>query len=419
MARLFEARPAGRWWRGSTSCVPGGRRGSPPRALELNATIPAMPAYADLAAFSWLRAAARARGRTPRAGERAGRGLRQPHGAAPGGAPGLLPAARRDRGPALHRAGGPARRRPDRRAAAAGRALPADGPPRRDRSPPRSATPIAGTCSTATSGPAGSIRRRRSRARCAIRAVRARQPGERAARGQGALRPPLRVRRGRGRWPSRAGARRARSGRPRRACPGRGASRRRSCREVIAGRVRYVVKRSWDYGGKSVHLGAELEQGAWARDGRGGRARRARWWVRGAGADLRRAPRPPPASRPRARSAASSTATSPPTRAGPVAPGRLGGPGGGVTGREHPRRGRTGTGGAGGCLRAVAVKPTSRTRTRTRARTRSPCSVKRVPRPVSRVRIGDGARDMGHEAGSTDHGERVRVRVRVTGTRFA
>jgi hypothetical protein len=40
--------------------------GGPARALELNATIPAMPAYADLAAFSWIRAAARARGRTPR-----------------------------------------------------------------------------------------------------------------------------------------------------------------------------------------------------------------------------------------------------------------------------------------------------------------------------------------------------------------
>jgi hypothetical protein len=40
--------------------------GGPPRALELNATIPAMPAYADLAAHAWLRAAARARGRTPR-----------------------------------------------------------------------------------------------------------------------------------------------------------------------------------------------------------------------------------------------------------------------------------------------------------------------------------------------------------------
>ncbi len=37
-----------------------------PRALELNATIPAMPAYADLAAHAWLRAAARGRGMTPR-----------------------------------------------------------------------------------------------------------------------------------------------------------------------------------------------------------------------------------------------------------------------------------------------------------------------------------------------------------------
>jgi hypothetical protein len=40
--------------------------GGMPRALELNATIPAMPAYADLATFSWLRAAARARGLNPR-----------------------------------------------------------------------------------------------------------------------------------------------------------------------------------------------------------------------------------------------------------------------------------------------------------------------------------------------------------------
>ena len=44
--------------------VPEG--GGRPSALELNATIPAMPAYADLAAFSWIRAAARARGRSPR-----------------------------------------------------------------------------------------------------------------------------------------------------------------------------------------------------------------------------------------------------------------------------------------------------------------------------------------------------------------
>lgn len=43
--------------------------GARPRALELNATIPAMPAYADLAAHCWLRAAARARGLPPREAE--------------------------------------------------------------------------------------------------------------------------------------------------------------------------------------------------------------------------------------------------------------------------------------------------------------------------------------------------------------
>jgi hypothetical protein len=43
-----------------------GEPGAAPRALELNATIPAMPGYADLAAHAWLRAAARARGLAPR-----------------------------------------------------------------------------------------------------------------------------------------------------------------------------------------------------------------------------------------------------------------------------------------------------------------------------------------------------------------
>ncbi len=57
---------------GAASLVRGALEGEPPgsgafpRALELNATIPAMPAYADLAAHAWLRAAARARGMTPR-----------------------------------------------------------------------------------------------------------------------------------------------------------------------------------------------------------------------------------------------------------------------------------------------------------------------------------------------------------------
>jgi hypothetical protein len=34
---------------------------------------------------------------------------------------------------------------------------------------------------------------------------------------------------------------------------------------ILADRARYVVKRSWDYGGKSVHLGAESSDEAWAR----------------------------------------------------------------------------------------------------------------------------------------------------------
>jgi hypothetical protein len=43
--------------------------GGAPRALELNATIPAMPAYADLAAHAWIRAAAARRGLAPRQAE--------------------------------------------------------------------------------------------------------------------------------------------------------------------------------------------------------------------------------------------------------------------------------------------------------------------------------------------------------------
>lgn len=67
MGRLFEA-PLPALVARVDYLFPEG--GDLPRALELNATIPAMPAYADLAAFSWLRAAARARGMTPRqAGE--------------------------------------------------------------------------------------------------------------------------------------------------------------------------------------------------------------------------------------------------------------------------------------------------------------------------------------------------------------
>lgn len=61
MARLFEEAPCPAVVARVDYLTPtsGHER---PRALELNATIPAMPAYADLAAHAWIRAAAKARG---------------------------------------------------------------------------------------------------------------------------------------------------------------------------------------------------------------------------------------------------------------------------------------------------------------------------------------------------------------------
>jgi hypothetical protein len=67
MARLFDGAPQPVLVARVDFLVPAA--GGPPRALELNATIPAMPAYADLAAHAWLRAAGRARGLPPRAVE--------------------------------------------------------------------------------------------------------------------------------------------------------------------------------------------------------------------------------------------------------------------------------------------------------------------------------------------------------------
>jgi hypothetical protein len=63
MARLFDA-PLPVMVARVDFLVPEG--GGAPRALELNATIPAMPAYADLAAHAWISAAARERGLSPR-----------------------------------------------------------------------------------------------------------------------------------------------------------------------------------------------------------------------------------------------------------------------------------------------------------------------------------------------------------------
>jgi hypothetical protein len=68
MARLFDEAPLPALVARVDFLVPEG--GGAPRALELNATIPAMPGYADLAAHAWIRAAAAALGLPPRDGER-------------------------------------------------------------------------------------------------------------------------------------------------------------------------------------------------------------------------------------------------------------------------------------------------------------------------------------------------------------
>ena len=64
MARLFRGAPLPALVARVDFLVPAD--GGAARALELNATIPAMPGYADLAAHSWIRAAARALGLAPR-----------------------------------------------------------------------------------------------------------------------------------------------------------------------------------------------------------------------------------------------------------------------------------------------------------------------------------------------------------------
>jgi hypothetical protein len=68
MARLFADAPVPAVFARVDFLVPEG--GGAPRALELNATIPAMSGYADLAAHAWIRAAAAALGRPPREADR-------------------------------------------------------------------------------------------------------------------------------------------------------------------------------------------------------------------------------------------------------------------------------------------------------------------------------------------------------------
>ncbi|HTN54107.1 MAG TPA: hypothetical protein VML50_16990 [Anaeromyxobacter sp.] len=249
--------------------------GGAPRALELNATIPAMPGYADLAAFSWIRAAARARGRSPREAEalvaacgshmerlrealvafyRARGGTRERPSIAIVARPGdaqigelrRLAAHLRQMG---HRAENlvPADCEPEAwdvlyRHVWASRVDPASPFARALRAPDRYvlANPVNGLLE------AKALFARLSE--CAEDPALAERAGLDRAEREAAARLP---------WTRRLTHELA----PR----------------CLADKDRFVLKRSWDYGGKSVHLGGELSAEAWAgavraalEDARGG-----------------------------------------------------------------------------------------------------------------------------------------------------
>jgi hypothetical protein len=261
MGKLFSEAPLPVMVARVDFLVPEG--GGAPRALELNATIPAMPAYADLAAHAWIRAAARARGRTPRqAGELVAacgshmERLRQ-----------ALCAAYEDRGGARARPSIAIVARPGdaqigelRRLAAHFRAmghdvenlLPTECIPEdwdllyrhvwAHRVPPEA--PFARAlvdpgCYPVLNPVNGLLEAKALFARlseCAEDRGLADRAGLDEAERAAAARLP---------WTRRLDAALA----PR----------------VKAERARFVLKRSWDYGGKSVHLGAELAPEAWER----------------------------------------------------------------------------------------------------------------------------------------------------------
>jgi hypothetical protein len=272
MARLFEA-PIPVMVARVDFLLPEG--GGPPRALELNATIPAMPAYADLAAFSWIRAAARARGKAPREAEalvaRCGSHMERLREA--------IVAAYRARGGTRARASIAIVARPGdaqlgelRRLAAhfrqmgheAENLVPADCEPDRwdvlyrhvwahrvDPSTPFARALLAPGRYVLLNPVNGLLEAKALFARlseCAEDAALAARAGLDAEERAAAARLP---------W-------------TRRLTPD-------LAPRLLADREAYVLKRSWDYGGKSVQLGAELAPDAWARavedalaDARGG-----------------------------------------------------------------------------------------------------------------------------------------------------
>jgi hypothetical protein len=260
MARLFEA-PLPVLVARVDFLVPEG--GGPPRALELNATIPAMPGYADLAAFAWIDAAARERGLPPRAARalvarcgshmerlrdalvafyRSRGGTRERPSIALVARPGDAQIGELRRLAAHFRQMGhaaanlvPSECEPERwdvlyRHVWAHRVDPAAPFARALREPGRFvlANPVNGLLE------AKALFARLSEcAEDAALAARAGlDPEERAA----AARLP---------WTRRLD--------------------RALAPRIVAERERFVLKRSWDYGGKSVHLGAETAPDAWAR----------------------------------------------------------------------------------------------------------------------------------------------------------
>jgi hypothetical protein len=260
MARLFDA-PLPVMVARVDFLVPEG--GGPPRALELNATIPAMPAYADLAAFAWIAAAATERGLSPRAA----RGLVARCGSHMERLREALVAVHRARGGRGERPSVAIVARPGdaqigelRRLAAHLRQMghevanlvPADCEPERwdvlyrhvwaHRVDP--AAPFARALLDPVRYPLvnpvnGLLEAKALFARlseCAEDAGLAARAGLDAGEREAAARLP---------WTRRLDAALA----PR----------------VLAERERFVLKRSWDYGGKSVHLGAETAPDAWAR----------------------------------------------------------------------------------------------------------------------------------------------------------
>ncbi len=273
MARTFEEAPLPVMVARVDFLLPEG--GGAPRALELNATIPAMPAYADLAAHAWLRAAAAARGLTPRA---AG-DLVAACGSHMENLRAALVAAYQARG------GGRARpsiaivsrpgdaqigelRRLEAHFAAQGHhvanLLPGECVPedwdllyrhvwahKVDPAAPFARALLAPGRYPLLNPVNGLLEAKALFARlseCASDSALAARAGlDEAERGAAARLP----------WTRRLDGEVA--------------------RRIKADRAAYVIKRSWDYGGKSVHLGAELPQAEWERvvdeaqaDGRGG-----------------------------------------------------------------------------------------------------------------------------------------------------